>query len=240
MNKIKSMFFTVLTFIVVVTVTFSLAFATFISGFFCKDSVYMFTRAWAFLWLKSSGVRVKVYGLENIDYNGKYIIISNHLSSYDIPVIFSAFPLKIVFVAKKELFNIPILGSGMRTAGHIPIDRSSARKGRLSIQRAVDMIKRKSRSVLIFPEGTRGTKGKLKEFKQASFTLVKKSGVKMLPIFIKGTDRVAPKGKYLINPGEVEVYIGEPIASETIEDSAKGELKDMALQQIKRMQEENV
>jgi len=217
-----------------------MALFTTISGIVYRESAYVCTRIWAFLWLKSSGVKLKVNGLKNLDVNSKYIMISNHLSSLDIPVVVSSLTSEVVFIAKQELFNIPILGRGMKTAGHIPIDRSSARKGRESIQRAADMIREGNRSVLIFPEGTRGVEGNIGEFKQASFTLVKKSGVQMLPIFIRGTDRVSPKGKILINPGVVEVNIGTPIPSSVIEKSDKAGLKNMALKQILDMQERSL
>jgi len=114
------------------------------------------------------------------------------------------------FVVKQELFKIPVLGFSMRAAGYIPIDRSGGKRAVKSLIEAARRI-REGASIVIFPEGTRSRDGRLQEFKTGAFMLALKSGCPIVPVAIKGTHEILPKGSLKAQPGQVEVLIGRPI-----------------------------
>jgi len=163
-------------------------------SFFSKtgNSVHWVARLWgrSILWV--SGVRVQIVGLENIDPTRSAIYMSNHQSNFDIPVFFSALPVQFRWLAKAELFKIPIFGQGMRGAGYISIDRSDRKSAMQSLSRAAESI-RKGKSVLVFPEGTRSSDGALLPFKSGGFILAIDAGVPIIPMAVQGTFEVMPR-----------------------------------------------
>jgi 1-acyl-sn-glycerol-3-phosphate acyltransferase len=172
--------------------------------------VHHYARWWARIQLLVSGVRVKVKGLDNLDKESPYIYMSNHQGSYDIFVLLSCLPIQFRWIAKKELFAIPILGWAMRAANYISIDRSGKSKALESIERAADKIKG-GVSVVIFPEGTRSRDGSIQPFKRGGFTLAMKSGVPIIPITINGSWDVMPRESMKVRPGEIRVSIDRAI-----------------------------
>jgi 1-acyl-sn-glycerol-3-phosphate acyltransferase len=134
----------------------------------------------------------------------------NHLSSVDIWAVFLAVPVPLRFIAKKQLGQIPLFGWAMRAGRFIFIDRQNAASARRSIDEAADRI-RKGTSVVIFPEGTRSRDGRLAAFKKGGFHLAINSGADIVPVAIRGSREVMPRGSLLIRPGTVEIEIGEPI-----------------------------
>jgi 1-acyl-sn-glycerol-3-phosphate acyltransferase len=161
------------------------------------DSVHHVARIWGrgILWV--SGVRVRISGLENIDPKSSCIVMANHLSQFDIPVLLSSMPFQFRWLAKAELFKIPIFGRGMRGAGYISIDRSDRKSAFQSLERAAKSI-RDGTSVMIFPEGTRSPDGGLLPFKKGGFVLAVDAGVPIIPLVIFGTHDIMPKGRLLI------------------------------------------
>ncbi|MCX5726906.1 MAG: lysophospholipid acyltransferase family protein [Candidatus Saganbacteria bacterium] len=159
--------------------------------------------------LAVGGVKVEVNGMENIP-SQTVIFMSNHQSDLDWPVLISVLPGDIVFLAKKELFEVPLFGQHLRLAGHLLIDRSSAIRSQRSLDEVAKVV-REGRSIVIFPEGTRTPTGKLGEFGLASFTVVKNSGVPVVPIVIDGTYKALRKGDPIIHPSHVKVKILKPI-----------------------------
>ena len=111
------------------------------------------TRIWARIMFFSCGVKVTVTGLENVAKNQSYIVVSNHQSHFDIPVVTSCLPLSVRMIAKKELFRIPVFGWAMYLAGHISLDRGKGKKALKSLQKAIARIKKKKYSIVIYPEG---------------------------------------------------------------------------------------
>ena len=172
--------------------------------------VHHYARWWAKIQLLASGVRVKVKGLEHLDREKPFIYMANHQSSYDIFALLSCLPVQFRWIAKKELFAIPILGWAMRAANYISIDRSGKRKALESIERAAGKIKG-GVSVVIFPEGTRSSDGSIQPFKRGGFTLALKSGVPIIPITIKGSLDVMPKDSLRVRPGEIRITIDRAI-----------------------------
>lgn len=177
------------------------------------------------------GMKLKVYGMENIDFKKPHIFMANHASLIDAPLLFLILPIPVRIFPKKELFKIPVIGKGMERVGFIPVDRSDSNKGRMAIEKGVEMIKEKGWSFLIFPEGTRTWNGNLLPFKKGGFILSIKSGLPIVPITIKGTREMLPRGKFSIKKGAVEVKFHEPISPEgyTIEE------KDRLLEKVREI-----
>lgn len=172
--------------------------------------VHRYARWWAKIALLVGGVKVRVTGLEFLNRGIPFIYMANHQGSYDIFALLSCLPVQFRWIAKKELFAIPILGWAMRTANYISIDRSGRKKALASIEEAARKIKG-GVSVVIFPEGTRSPDGSIQPFKRGGFTLALKSGVPIIPITINGSRDVMPRESLRIQPGEIRVTIDRAI-----------------------------
>ncbi len=198
---------------------------------------YAIMKNWCKLLVVFSGIRLRVEGLEKLDRSEQYMFIVNHASLFDIPVLVIGIPLYTNFIAKRELFSIPIFGWGLRAIGHIPLNRTSARTAVDSTKKAVDQLHKTHRSLILFPEGTRTLTGKVGEFRPASFSLVKDSGIKMVPVFIDGAGKVFNKKAWYLSPGQVSIIIADPIGLETVKVSSKKELMEISHRAIVAMQE---
>ena len=154
---------------------------------------------------KILGIRVEVTGAEKIAKEKPYVFMSNHLSFIDGPLLFLVIPQPIRVILKKEGFRIPFVGLGMKLVGFIPVDRKSIRGGKQSMDRAALLIKEKGFSFLIFPEGTRSLDGRLQPFKRGGFFIAIDSQVPIVPITIKGTYELMPKGSFFAKKGTVKV-----------------------------------
>jgi len=224
-------------FVLVITITVLYTPPIFLTVLFSRKFARKVARSWNRRVLAFGGVKVKVVGREKLDKNERYVFISNHQSALDIPIIYIGISEKISFVAKKELFKIPLFGWGMGAIGHISIDRENARKAHASIARAVQRLRKENVSLILFPEGTRSKDGKVLPFKTASFTLALQAGVKIVPVAIKGAiDRLPPKSKRIV-PGEVILEIGDPIAVEEFQDQSKSDICARVHDAIKSMVE---
>jgi 1-acyl-sn-glycerol-3-phosphate acyltransferase len=195
-----------------VVVTFIFAVIALAVSFFFRscNAVHLVARAWSRSILTVSGVRVSVNGIERIDARQPYIFMSNHQSNFDIPVLLGHLPLQFRWLAKAELFRIPVFGQAMRRAGYISIDRGDRAAAFESLHRAAEKI-REGVSVLIFPEGTRSINGSLRTFKKGGFILAIQAGVPIVPVIVRGTYDIMPKFHILIHPRNVTVEVGEPI-----------------------------
>ncbi|MCK5554036.1 MAG: 1-acyl-sn-glycerol-3-phosphate acyltransferase [Deltaproteobacteria bacterium] len=197
--------------------------------------VHIYARWWAKIQLLVSGVRVKVKGLEHIGNEPAYIYMSNHQGAYDIFALLSCLPVQFRWIAKKELFAIPILGWAMSAANYISIDRSGKRKALESIKKAANKIK-EGVSVVIFPEGTRSRDGSIQPFKRGGFTLAIQSGVPIIPITINGSWNVMPRDSMRVRPGEIQITIDRSI------ETAPFSLKDrnVLMEEIRKTVERNL
>jgi 1-acyl-sn-glycerol-3-phosphate acyltransferase len=157
-----------------------------------------------------AGVKLEINGRELLDKEENYIFISNHQSYFDIPVLMQAVPNNLRFIYRKSLSRIPIFGWAMYLSGYIPINRDNARKALKSLRNAAEKIK-KGISLVIFPEGTRSTEGKLGEFKRGMFVIAEEAKVKLVPVTINGSRKILPKQKFVINSGKVMVTFNKPI-----------------------------
>jgi len=167
-------------------------------------------RWWARFILWSGFIRVRVEGAARVPADVPVVFMSNHESWLDIPVLMATIPGQVRFLAKKSLFSIPFLGWAMRAMGFIPVDRENRRTAIKSFETAAARI-RAGRSVLVFPEETRTSDGKLLPFQRGGFLIALKAALPIVPVGIDGARRCMPKYNYLLRPGRITVRFGEPI-----------------------------
>lgn len=171
-------------------------------------------RWWSRSWLAASGTTVTIEGQENIDPDQSYVVVANHLSTLDIMVCFLAVPLPIRYLAKKELFRIPLLAQAMRAVGIIEVDRAARGAIHSSVNRQARELIEHRRSLIIYPEGTRPRDGVMKPFKKGAFTMAVASGLPILPLSIHGTYEAAAPGKPWFRGGPVTAIIDPAISTE--------------------------
>ena len=161
-------------------------------------------KSWARVILWISGIKLTVEGLENVDPQKSYIFAMNHISLYDIPAAFVAIPQTGRFIAKKELFKIPLLSTAMRLAGILKIDRGNSAEARKTLEKAIQTIQ-KGCSVIIFPEGTRSKTNEIQAFKKGGFIMAIQGSIAILPTIISGTQYIVPKGSGLVKIGHIRI-----------------------------------
>lgn len=189
------------------------------SVFFAKQPYKLMSRIWAQMLLLYLGIRVKTEGLENLDKNTHYVFMGNHLSYADIFVLLNIFSDRLfLFMAKKELFKIPFFGFALKKIGMIPIERGDNKDGLKSLLSAAKKIS-EGYSVLLFPEGTRSSDGRLGDFKRGAFVLAGRTGNKIAPFIIKGTSDAVPKHGFRVFPFKtVHIKFLKPMDSGSMKD----------------------
>jgi 1-acyl-sn-glycerol-3-phosphate acyltransferase len=208
----RSIFFALVLIIETVICTF----LAMIGGLFNPYSLFntRIMRLWARVILILAGIKLEVCGKENLSKKTSYIVVGNHQSHMDIPVVTVALPIPLRIISKKELFKIPVFGWGMKAMGIISIDRFNQKKSIESLRQAEQVILKYHMSILAFPEGTRSPDGKIHPFKKGPFVLAINTGIPILPVSVCGTRHILPKGKIRINSGRVKVIIHPPILTE--------------------------
>jgi 1-acyl-sn-glycerol-3-phosphate acyltransferase len=167
-------------------------------------------RVWGRTLLCLSRVPVRVTGLEELAPGQTYVFAANHRSNFDIFVLLAVLPGKFLWVAKKSLFKIPIFGQALSRIGCVAIDRSDHQAAIRSLDQAVEVMGR-GFSMIIFPEGTRGTTGELLPFKKGVFIMALKAEQPVVPVSISGTLFIQPRGSLRVRPGPVRVVISPPL-----------------------------
>lgn len=191
-------------------------------------------RRWARVVLAAAGVAVEVVGVEKLDPARRYVLVGNHASYLDIPVLFVAVPQPLRFFAKRSLFHIPFFGWGLRASGFIPIDRKKRSRNLASFDLATTRIE-KGNSIAIFPEEGRSREPQMRPFKRGAFLLALKSDLPIVPVAIAGTWDVLPATRSSVRPGTVVVRIGEPIETAQLSIRQKDELMRETRSQIAAM-----
>jgi 1-acyl-sn-glycerol-3-phosphate acyltransferase len=206
--------------IIIATVLFAPA-AIFVSLFGGAEKAQKVARLWGKTIIKFLGIDVSVSGAENVGLSKSYLIVSNHQSYFDIFVLLACLNLNFKFIAKASLFKIPFLGWSMKRLGYIPIDRKNLKSALKTIQNVKSTLKTdKNWSILIFPEGTRTTDGKLSNFKKGGLNKMIANSDNILPVAISGTYNILKKGSIAIYPkNPIKLTILEPI------NPKNGELK---------------
>lgn len=177
------------------------------------NTQHLVARVWSRMLLGVSSVKVRLSGLEKLNgdgADGSYILVANHQSYMDTPLIMGNVPLQLRFFANENLFRLPFLGTHLRRAGHLPVARIDPRASLRSLQDAARRLKQSNVSVLLFPEGGR-TPEHMRRFKEGAAYLAIKSGRPVLPLGIRGTRAVLPMGSVFVRPGLVELHLGDPI-----------------------------
>ena len=182
------------------------------------DRVLWLARLWSRVILGVPGVKLDIKMRVPLDPGRPYVFMPNHASMVDIWAVFVAIPASFRFIAKKQLARIPLFGWAMAAGRFIFIDRQNAVAARRSMEEAARRI-RSGQSVVIFPEGTRTRDGRLGAFKKGGFHLAIDSGADIVPVAIKGSREVMPRGSALIRAGHVTVDVGEPISTAGLKSS---------------------
>jgi 1-acyl-sn-glycerol-3-phosphate acyltransferase len=183
-------------------------------------------RMWAKVLLLASGVHVQLDGLEQIDPNGSYIFISNHTSYMDTPVVLANISVQFRFLAKRGLFQIPLLGTHLSRAGHIPVPRGDARAAVKTLQLAAETVQKKKISLLVFPEGGRSHDGVLRPFKEGGAYIAIRAGVPVVPLVLTGGRRVLPYGAGIVKSGTIVMRLLPPIETTGFSLKDRGALTD--------------
>jgi 1-acyl-sn-glycerol-3-phosphate acyltransferase len=183
-------------------------------------------RAWSWLILKTTGVRVAVEGLERLTPGKTYVFVSNHQSIYDTPVIFWSLPYQLRIIAKESLAMFPVLGWHLRRGGHLFVDRR--RPDHADILSKWRGLVSQGLSLIIYAEGTRSRDGHVARFKGGSFLLAIEAGLPVVPVAVVGTRAVMPKGRLRTEPANVRLVVHDPICPPVLEHPTARDAKAFA------------
>ncbi len=161
-------------------------------------------------------LRVEVEGRQHLDPGQSYVVVANHQSQFDIPVIYGWIGLDLRWVAKAELGRIPFMAAGCRAIGHVFIDRSDPDQARQAIDRAVKRLRRGT-GLMFFAEGTRSRSGSLMPFKKGAFRVAVDQQLPVLPVTVIGTRNALPAGSLSIRPARVRLVIHPPLTTTGLE-----------------------
>ena len=174
------------------------------------DLVYPWASFGARMWLRLSGVRIKVRGLELLDPKQTYVFVSNHRSYLDTAAIFVYTGRRIGVLAKKELLKVPVLGVGMGFVNVMAIDRTN-RESAIRTTEAASKRIQSGVSFAVFVEGTRAKPGELLPFKKGAFYMARQAGVPVVPVAIKNSDVLMGKGTGEAKAGTIEMVLLPPV-----------------------------
>lgn len=185
--------------------------------------------------------RITISGRVDIDDREPYVIVCNHLSQADIPLI-SNLPWEMKWVAKKELFDTPVVGWMMKLAGDISVDRRALNRGKKTLNKAGYYLSKEC-SVIFFPEGTRSRNGKLNSFAKGAFELAIQEQVPILPLVIDGTQTCLPKKSWKFGTAKhikLKVLEPEPVSGFSTEEvtNLKNKVRNRILHQLTEWREE--
>ncbi len=161
------------------------------------------------------GIEVIVKGVQQIDSEGTYVYIANHVNIFDMFVLYQAIPQYTRGLEHIDHFSWPVIGPIITAAGQIPVDPSSRRTTAKGLRRATEMLRR-GESITVLPEGSRTLDGSLGRFFPGAFRLAIGAGVPVVPIAISNGRAVSRRGDWRIRPGRVEVRFGEPVPTDTL------------------------
>ena len=182
------------------------------------------TNDWSRQLLWAAGTPVRVEGIERIP-DGPVVYVSNHSSMFDIWALSATLPGSVRMVAKQELARIPLVGRAMVAAGHVTIDRAHPARALEAYHRAADVI-RSGVSAVVFPEGTRSRTGALLPFKNAPFGLAIAAQVPVVPLYVRNTFEIMPKGRFFLRPRPIRIAVGDPIPTVGMTLDRRQELRD--------------
>lgn len=197
-------------------------------------------KSWARFIFLSSGIKTKIIGLENLDYSKNYIFAANHSSSLDIPLMLGFIPFWLVPISKIELKWIPFLGWAMQMAGHVFVDRRNHEKAMSSIKRIKKSLINRPRSILLFPEGSRTSDGKLKRFKSGGLSLGIETKIAIVPVVIIGTYESLKKDSTSFINNLLIIKIGNPIDTIGYNEKDRKILSNLVHDRVKELKDHNL
>jgi 1-acyl-sn-glycerol-3-phosphate acyltransferase len=179
---------------------------------------------WSRAIVERARIELRVEGAELATRGESFVLMSNHQSLYDVPVIYQALDRRIRMVAKKELFRVPVWGRAMQRAGFISLDRANRERSKETLLASADIL-HAGTSIWIAPEGTRSKDGQLGPFRKGGFHLALQSGCRILPITIIGTRAVLPaKGAHITDGCAVKVVLHPPVDPRSFGEARREEL----------------
>jgi len=198
--------------IVVTIIAAILAVVVSLAGYPRAANLHIAAR-WARMIAWLTPMKVEIQGSEHIDPNQSYVVVANHLSQYDIPLIYGFCGIDLRWVIKAEVLRIPFVAQGCRAIGHIFIDRGNPEQARAAINRAVARLP-EGTGLLFFPEGTRSRSGALMSFRKGAFRVAADRDLPILPMTVVGTDKLMPPTSLRIRPGRARLIVDRPIRSD--------------------------
>ena len=181
---------------------------------------------WSWLILATTGVRVRVEGLEHLAPGATYVFVANHQSIYDIPVLFGSLPFQLRIIAKESLGRFPFLGWHLRRTGHMLVDRR--RPDRAGIFAWATSLPSRGLSLIVFPEGTRSRDGLVAPFKAGSPVAAVQTGIPIVPISVVGSRHVMTKGELTTRPGDVRLVVHPPLATTATREPHPDAMRELA------------
>lgn len=179
---------------------------------------------WSGAIVQRAHIQLEVEGIERATPGESFVLMSNHQSLYDVPVIYQALNRRIRMVAKKELFRVPVWGRAMDQAGFIALDRANRERSRETLLASADVL-HAGTSIWIAPEGTRSKDGQLQPFRKGGFHLAMQSGCRILPITVVGTRAVLPaKSAHVTDGCAVKVVLHPPVDPRDFGEQRRDEL----------------
>lgn len=161
--------------------------------------------------LAAAGIPVTLSGTEHLAPEGPQIVIANHSSFFDILALLAFLPTHPKFIAKKELFRIPIMGGAMRAAGHVSMDRGNRTQAFSAYDEAAKEMREQKLTVVVYPEGTRTRTGELLPFKKGAFVFAIESAAPIVPCYVGGAFGIQPKGSIVVRKSAMHIALGAPI-----------------------------
>lgn len=199
-----------------------------------KPGLFLARRIWAPGILIAGPAGLEVHGLEKLDPSRPYLFTANHQSFVDIPALFAALPVPLLFLGKIELARVPFVGWYMRAMGMVFIDRTDKARSARSVER-ITLRLAEGWSLLSFPEGTRSPDGRVQRFRSATFAAAIDTGVPVVPVALAGVIRVFPRNGIGARPGTIRVFIGEPIPTDGLTRNDRTDLADRTQRAVEEM-----
>ncbi|MGD1069055.1 MAG: lysophospholipid acyltransferase family protein [Bryobacteraceae bacterium] len=196
-------------------------------------------RVWSHILLACGFIRCEAYGIEKLDPNRSYVLVSNHASYMDTPAVLSAVPLQFRFFAKNGLFSIPFLGWHLRRAGHLPVVRDDPRASIKAMSEGARLIAEHGVSLLLFPEGGRSEQ-RLQPFKEGAAYIAIKAQVPAVPIGLVNTRRILPMHSAMVRSGTIELHVGDPIDTTGMKLHDRARLTEMLQERVGELVGETV
>ena len=191
-----------------IPVTYSIWFINLFSPF-SKLKIYI-AQSWVQPWLWASRAKTIVTHAKDFDRNASYVVISNHLSNLDNLLLFRYLKINWVFMAKKEVYKLPVFRTAAKAFNFIKVDRKNTNDMK-SITAQAKKIFQNKWSIMIYPQGTRTDKNESFIFKKGAFLIAAENNIPILPVVIAGTADIWPKNSYYMNGGNARIHTFEPI-----------------------------